>query len=456
MNYKKYKLGELIKVKHGYPFKSEFFLPDGPYMVMTPGNFKESGGLKITPGKERFYGASFPDEYMLHKGDLVVAMTEQTPGLLGSSVIIPSDCYFLHNQRIGLVTIDESIISKDYLYYLFNTGYVRTQIERTASGTKIRHTSPERLYDVVVSIPESVQEQQKIADVLLSMDRRIELCSQTRSELESMAKDIYNYWFVQFDFPNENGKPYKSSGGKMVWNEKLKREIPEGWKVGSLKGLYSIDRGLSYSSKDIESGNGVPMINLACIDRKRQYRDGELKYHAGVVPKSSMLNPGDLLIACTDLTREREIIGCPILVPDDGVRYTYSMDIARITFPGSGLNDMYMYMALRTDFYHNYIKAWASGTNVLHLNLEGLDWYTMIFPPKELQERFAGIIRAVHKKTSLSLSENRELTSLRDWLLPMLMNGQVKVGKKNFEYEQTAPYMMAASKDETYLNKTGE
>ena len=212
----------------------------------------------------------------------------------------------------------------------------------------------------------------------------------------------------------------------MVWNKKLNYSIPEGWSVTTLKGLYSIQRGLSYSSDDIISENGVPMINLACIDKNRNYRDGELKYHSGNIPDNLFLTPEDLLIACTDLTREREIIGCPILVPDDGIKYTYSMDIAKISF-SSKLNNLYMFMALRTDFYHNYIKKWASGTNVLHLNLEGLDWYPIAIPPMSLQNQFAEIVRCVHKKQSKILSENRKLCSLRDFSLPMLLNGQATI-----------------------------
>lgn len=241
-----------------------------------------------------------------------------------------------------------------------------------------------------------------------------------------MVNDLYHYWFVQFDFPNQAGKPYKSAGGPMVWNKKLNYSIPEGWSVTTLKGLYSIQRGLSYSSDDIISENGVPMINLACIDKNRNYRDGELKYHSGNIPNNLFLTPEDLLIACTDLTREREIIGCPILVPDDGIKYTYSMDIAKISF-SSKLNNLYMFMALRTDFYHNYIKKWASGTNVLHLNLEGLDWYPIAIPPMSLQNQFAEIVRCVHKKQSKILSENRKLCSLRDFSLPMLLNGQATI-----------------------------
>lgn len=245
--------------------------------------------------------------------------------------------------------------------------------------------------------------------------------------LQHQLKLMYDYWFTQFDFPDENGKPYQTSGGAMVWNDEIKMKIPKGWSVKALKGLYNIKRGISYTSNDIASGRGIPMINLACIDTSRNYRDGGLKYHSGLIPEISYLNAGDLLIACTDLTRECDIIGCPILVPYDTNKYTFSMDIAKISFPVSEINDTYMYMTLRTDFYHKYIKSWASGTNVLHLNLEGLDWYKICIPPIELQNQFAEIIQVFHRKQSEILCENRELSALRDWLLPMLMNGQATI-----------------------------
>jgi len=283
------------------------------------------------------------------------------------------------------------------------------------------------LNDIDVLLPETVEEQEKIGKVLSDIDGKIELNNKISSELEAMAKEIYDYRFVQFDFPDENGKPYKSSGWKMVWNEELKRKIPEGWEVSTLKGRYKIERGISYSSKDIELGDGVPMINLASIDRSRNYRDNELKYYSGKISDGDMLKPFDLLIACTDLTRECEIIWCPILTPDDWNSYTYSMDIAKIHFTDNKLVDLYMYMALRTDFYHNYIKHWASGTNVLHLNLDGLDWYYMSIPSVKLQEKYAWIIKTIHSKRSKIMVENNKLMELRDFLLPMLMNGQVTV-----------------------------
>lgn len=348
---------------------------------------------------------------------------------LGETAIWDSDEKIVLGQRLYAIRTNPDILDPWYFAMYMQTRKFRDQVDQVATGSTVFGISQSVLLSLKLLLPE-IEEQRKIGQIYKEIREKLINNNAICSTLESMAKQLYDYWFVQFDFPDENGKPYKSSGGKMVWNDELKRAIPEGWEVKPLKGLYDLERGLSYTSKEIESGKGVPMINLACIDRNRNYRDGEIKYHNGKIPEDSFLNAGDLLIACTDLTREREIIGCPILVPDDDNRYTYSMDIAKISFPSSDINDLYMYMALRTDFYHDYIKAWASGTNVLHLNLEGLDWYKIYVPPIDLQNQFADMVRNIHSKTSEALLENQQLASLRDFLLPMLMNGQVKIRKE--------------------------
>ena len=213
----------------------------------------------------------------------------------------------------------------------------------------------------------------------------------------------------------------------MVWNKQLKCEIPDGWQTTTLKGLVNIERGVSYTSKDIDGQDGIPMINLASVDTNRNYKPGELKYYSGKAPDKSNLQAYDLLIACTDLTRNADIVGCPILVPDDSRSYIFSMDMAKITSATDELDEMYLYMTLRTDFYHNYIKRWASGTNVMHLNLDGLDWYATWLPPIDLQKKYGEIIKKIHRQKCILMEENENLTSLRNWLLPMLMNGQATV-----------------------------
>ena len=169
---KECKLGECLKVKHGWAFKGEFFANEGTQSLLTPGNFYEKGGFKTNCGKERYYTGEYPEEYVCHKGDLIVAMTEQAAGLLGSTAIVPENDKYLHNQRVGLITCDERKLKRLYAYYLFMTKSVRNQLERSSSGTKVKHTSPERIYDVIVSIPDIV-EQDKISAILRDIDSKI-------------------------------------------------------------------------------------------------------------------------------------------------------------------------------------------------------------------------------------------------------------------------------------------
>ena len=166
------KLGEILSVKHGWAFKGEYFAEDGEQSILTPGNFFEKGGFKPNNGKERYYTGVYPKEYLCHKGDLIVAMTQQAEGLLGSTALVPENDKYLHNQRIGLITCDEKRLNKLFAYYLFMTKSVREQLERSSSGTKVKHTSPEKIYDVEVEIPDVIS-QQKIANLLWSVDEKI-------------------------------------------------------------------------------------------------------------------------------------------------------------------------------------------------------------------------------------------------------------------------------------------
>ncbi|NCU29753.1 restriction endonuclease subunit S [Candidatus Saccharibacteria bacterium] len=211
----------------------------------------------------------------------------------------------------------------------------------------------------------------------------------------------------------------------MEYNEKLNREIPADWTASALDDFISLERGISYTSKSISTGDGMPMINLASIDISRNYRVGTLKYFAGKYKSDKIVTAGDMLIACTDLTRNADIIGSPILVPREHKEYLYSMDLSRVV--SKGLTDMYLYESLRTESYHNYIKHFASGTNVLHLDLNGLRWYKLPVPPSPLQESFANIVKPLRDKQAEIINENQKLIEQRDFLLPMLMNRQIGI-----------------------------
>ena len=146
-------LGAHIKIKHGYAFKSQFFTKEGDFVLLTPGNFWEEGGYKDRGEKQPYYTGEIPDDYILSKNDLLVAMTEQAPGLLGSAIIISEDNRFLHNQRLGLVTYDEDKLDLHFLYFLFNSPRIRDLIQIRSTGTKVKHTSPTKMEEIEVFLP---------------------------------------------------------------------------------------------------------------------------------------------------------------------------------------------------------------------------------------------------------------------------------------------------------------
>ena len=241
---RKYKLGDLIEVTRGASLSGDFYATSGKYIRLTCGHFDyRNNCFKQNTSKDNlFYTGEFKEELLLEKGDLITPLTEQAIGLLGSTAWIPESGKYIQSQDIAKITCKEELLDKRFAYYLISSDMVKRQLSAAAQQTKIRHTSPDKIKDCTVWLP-PLPEQKKIGQLLSDIDRKIALNRSINHNLEAMAKQLYDYWFLQFDFPDENGKPYKSSGGKMVWNEKLKREIPEGWNLIFAKDVCPIITG---------------------------------------------------------------------------------------------------------------------------------------------------------------------------------------------------------------------
>ena len=312
-----------------------------------------------------------------------------------------------------------------FVYYALLRDDFFEHMMNGSKGTKMPRGDKNQIMDFL--IPDLVKEKQiKIASLLSRLDKKVELNHKINQTLEHMAKTLYDYWFVQFDFPDANGKPYKSSGGKMVYSEALKREIPEGWEVGTLSNYIEIERGISYKSSEINN-SGKPMVNLNSFYLDGSYKVDGVKYFSGNYNENKTVKNGELLIAVTDVTRNADIIGKAILLPnifEDTV--LFSMDVAKIT-PNDKLDVHYLNMLFNSQPYHDFIKQFASGTLVLHLDLRALDFYRFVIPQKYILEKFSKFKSNIEKRKSIIIKENQQLTALRDWLLPMLMNGQVTV-----------------------------
>lgn len=405
----KVKLGDVISVKHGWAFKGEFFSNSGNQIVLTPANFYEQGGFKTTPGKEKYYSSTYPAEYLLKKGNLVVAMTEQSEGLLGSAGFIPCDNVYLHNQRIGLITAKSHNIDLRFVNYLLRCPYVRKQIEASSSGSKVKHTSPEKLYDVDVAIP-SLERQKEIANLLDMIDNKIALNKRTMSELEKTARLIYDYWFTQFDFPDENGNPYRTSGGKMAHNKTLNRKIPASWEAGTLADLAC------YGDAPISNSNLTVDIYIS-TDNMSPNRGGiTLSQYLPKAGFSSKYERYDILLS--------------------NIR-PYFKKIWLADRVGGCCNDVlvihplrenawaYLYWTLESEVFFAYDTAGAKGSKMPRGDKEHIMRYPLPIAPPELLERFSYKFKPLFQQHCELAHESTELATLRNWLLPMLMNGQV-------------------------------
>ncbi|MFZ1610412.1 MAG: restriction endonuclease subunit S [Chitinophagales bacterium] len=343
----------------------------------------------------------------------------------------PED-YVVSTKLMVLRNKTKDVLTRYVYYFLTYDGtldYLQMRAENRIGSF------PQITFDIVkileLNVPD-LKTQQKIVDVIFAIDTKIDLNNRINAELEAMAKTIYDYWFMQFDFPDHNGKPYKSSGGKMIWNKDLNREAPAGWEVTELRNYLSSNRGVSYNGNDI-TGIGTPMINLNSFNINSTYKSEGIKSFSGSYSASKILKPFDLVMCNTQQTAldpQKDIIGKSVLVPDifesDIVS---SHHVTTINVKKDALK-YYLNSLFNTEYFHRYISGYATGTNILGLNFEGVLSYRTAIPPDDLLSKYKSIIVNVEKQKSETIKENQKLSELRDWLLPMLMTGQVKVNDK--------------------------
>ena len=245
------------------------------------------------------------------------------------------------------------------------------------------------------------------------MDKKIELNNKINAELEAMAKLIYDYWFVQFDFPDQNGKPYKSSGGKMVYNNELKREVPEEWEIGTLLEIADFQNGLACQKYRPISKDFLRVIKIK--DMKEGFSAKTEKVRADVPDKIKIFN-GDILFSWSASLEVIQWSG------GEGALNQHIFKVTSEKYPKS-----YYYFELLNYLQHFKMMADLRKTTMGHITQEHLKQSRIVIPPKKIINQLDGVINPILKKVNKNKIENQKLAELRDWLLPMLMNGQVKV-----------------------------
>jgi type I restriction enzyme S subunit len=377
-------LGVLLEVKHGYAFLGEHFAAAGTHIVLTPGNFFDEGGFKHKGDKEKWYRGPIPADYLLNEGDLIVAMTEQAEGLLGSSAIIPRSGLYLHNQRLGLVQIrDPELIDKHFAYFLFNSRPVRQQIRGSASGTKIRHTAPSRIADVKVSIP-SVPVQRRIAGILAAYDELIENSQRRIRILESMARALYRGWFIHFRFPGHESVPRIPSP---LGN------IPQGWEVKKLGEVLELNYGKALKKEDRRVGE-YPVFGSSGI--------------VGTHDSALVDGPGIIVGRKGNVG---SVFWC-----DEGF---FVIDTA--FFVTSSLPLRFLFYVLPT---LNFINSDAAVPGLSRNQAYTLE---ILVPPSSMLEKFCELAGTFERQAGTLQRQIQNLRRTRDLLLPRLLSGQVEL-----------------------------
>ena len=405
---KKLKLKEVSEIYGGYAFKSKDFGVGENLVVkikdIKPPIIDVENADKVDVSK---YSTQKLEKFKVFPDDIVIAMTGATIGKVGRN---KSGRTVFLNQRVAKINpnFKEDL---DFIYYCINNTvfleYVLNNVDSKSAQANISHFGIGNFeinwYDR--------ETRQKIAKVLTCLDDKIFINSQINQELEVMAKTLYDYWFVQFDFPDQNGKPYKSSGGKMVYNSELKREIPEGWGVEKLEKIANITMGQSPKGTYYnEVGEGMLFFQGSTdfgwrFPVARQY----------TTEPSRIAEEDDILLSV------RAPVGT-LNIAD--TRCCIGRGLAAINSK-VGANS-YIFNVMQ-DFKKLFDMINSVGTTFGSITKDDLYSLQLVYPPTELLMEFDQLVKSFDREIKNRSRQNQELNQLRDWLLPMLMNGQVKV-----------------------------
>lgn len=375
----------------------------------------------VTPEKARTFRKA-----VAKRGDIVITHR----GTLGQVSYIPFNSTFENyviSQSQFRVALKTELVNPIYFTYYFHTDEGQKRLLSFKSHVGVpalaQATTNFRLLEFPLI---SLNEQDNIVAVLSTLDAKIELNNCINTELEAMAKTLYDYWFVQFDFPNANGKPYKTSGGKMTYNAILKREIPERWsdtklddvlsRTGTglnLRDNFKLGNGENYyiTIKDIEQGK----INFT--DKSDRVNDEAL----AIIAKRSDLQKGDVLFTSI------EPVGVTYLLHEKPKNWDINESVFTIRANTSKVTNEFLFMLLSGKELKSFTGNSSSGSIHKGIRHGVLKSYPFAYSGYDLIEKFTAIIKPILEKQHNIENENLELKNLRDWLLPMLMNGQVKV-----------------------------
>ena len=312
----------------------------------------------------------------------------------------------IHDGWIYMDNIHD--IDQQYLYYLLLT--MRTYFDNLSYGAAIQNINTPILSRTKIEIP-LVECQIKISTILSMLDDLIECNVKRIKVLEEMAENLYKEWFVRFRFPGYESYSFLSG-------------VPEEWKLCKLENIIKIDRGLSYTSEEIEGDEGVDLINLKNIQSYGGYRyDGTKKYN-GKYKQEQVVKVGDLVMGVTDMTQDRRTVGSVAMIPIINNTSVISADLIKIT---SDINTYFLYSMFKYGSVSRYISQFANGANVLHLRPQSINRVKVYIPTKDIIEKYSLLVQPIFEEVNVLNEKVINLIKQRDFLLPRLMSGKLEI-----------------------------
>jgi type I restriction enzyme, S subunit len=423
------KLGEIGKLDRGRSRHRPRHAPHlygGKYPFVQTGDIKASGG-RITSFEQTYSEAGLAQSRLWPAGTLAItiAATIAETGILTFPACFP-------DSVVGFLA-DETKCDVYFIEYMFR--YLRQKIQSEASGSVQDNINLEILNNLAFPLPPLI-EQRAIARILGALDGKIELNRRLSHTLESMAQALFKSWFVDFDPVTAKAQcraPFGMSAetAALFPTEFVDSElgaIPKGWEVTTLGKVLDITKGRSYTSSELAESI-TALVTLKSFNRGGGYKADGLKPFTGKFKPEQILKPGELVIACTDITQNADVVGRPAIIPQQNLFTTLvaSLDLWILRPNEQDLSVSFLYNLLRTVDYVNYIIGYASGTTVLHLSKDGIPNYQFVKPSIPVFRAFNKFAKSIYERLNAMDIESRTLASIRDALLPHLLSGEVRV-----------------------------
>ena len=413
-------IGEVVS--GGTPKTKELSYWDGNISWITPKDLSTFNERYIENGERSITqeGLDNSSAKLLPKG--TVLFSSRAP--IGYVAIANKD--LCTNQGFKNIVCDEVISHNQFIYYMMK--YKKNEIESIAGGSTFKEVSGKTVKEFKIPVP-PIEEQKAISKILSDLDEKIEVNNKINKRLEEMAQSIFKHWFIDFEFLNEDGQPYKSSGGEMVDSEL--GMIPKGWEVKELDSIVEVFNGYSYKGKELSESNDA-MVTIKNFDRNGGYKIEGLKeiIISDKVKEHHYVDIGDIVVAHTDLTQGAEIIGNPIIVTSKSKydKLIMSMDTVKVKSIDENISDNIIYMILKDRRFKGYALGHMNGTTVLHLSKKCIPSYKIATPnDSSLLKDLDKLLKPLVENQINIIKQNEKLANLRDTLLPKLMSGEIRV-----------------------------